>query len=699
MNVRDEILGILRSLREKRRFRDLDGEKLQRLFNESGLAVPERILRRELDPAALLAAWQRREGKPRRLRPWSAVPWILLPAAAAAALVAVALIRFLFFVPDTTGRVLYATGPVQAIGGHGTRTMSVGDTLREGETVHTGDGGKADLAFSDSITLRIGERSDFSTSTVRWGAGSGVFDAMLARGTAIVYAKKCDPGDRIIIRTRSSEALVKGTLFSISAAEDGGSSFRTFEGAIRVRHRIEGWTAMEEGEKSLLRSSIHSTAVTVEEGEYCDVAAISRTGGSDRGDGGPPELAPLTARKIVGSDDELSQEVRDFMGHSADRADLVTGRFLVFPTGAELIIDGTRKAAPERILFLQRGRHDVTIYAPGYETLHENIVAGPDTAFVFALVRQGERGIKSAGRGGDSVLQESGGIRILVGEPGTVKGTLHGIDRWLLHLNSAVHSRPVIDSGSLYLATAGGKLMRIDAADGSIIWNEATGCIDERAGISVRPGGVFVMSGSVLSRRHRDTGNRIWQREIGATATAAPVFFRGTVYVPSSASLVSIDETSGARTGTRVFNAAITSLEADGGRLRLGTAGGGVYTIDAATGDTTSSFEAGDAVASIVPEGSSFMVLTRRGMLIKYGDGAAEPLWRVQTPLDGTAGITRDGRFLSLRDGGNACLYDTSRGVLLWRVVLPRGNAGRLTLRGNRLSFTDTEGNVMTEMF
>jgi hypothetical protein len=697
MNVHDEIKGILAPLLEKGRISGADCEKLLRLFDQSGLELPEHILRRDIDPAALLAAWRRREGKASRMRPRFAAPWILFPAAAAAALIVTAMIRFFFFVPDTTGQVLYVVNRVQAAGSDGTRVLHEGDTIRPGETVHTGAGGKADIGFSDGITVRLGERSDFSPTAVSWGAGSGVFDAVLTGGTAIVCAKKSGPGDTIILRTPFSEALVKGTLFSITVEKDSASSFRTYEGAIRVRYRIDGEPAMRDDER-LLRSRIDSTAVTVGEGERCHVAPLTGAGDGTRRE--VPALTPLVAEEIGGSDDELSREVRDFMSRTAGRADLVTGQFLVFPPEADLIVDGKRKASPGRVFFLDRGRHDVTISAPGYEAKRANITVDPDTAFVFVLARRGEREMQFQGRGGIGSLHEpKTGTGISFGAQGTIKGTVRGTDRWLLHLNSSVRSRPVLDSGSLYLATAEGGLMRIDAASGSIIWSVATGLIDEKAGIAVRPGGVFTVSESALFRRHHDTGGRIWKRGIGGAAAAAPVFLRGKVYLPVAASVISIDEETGARTWKRDLDSEITFMAGTGSGICLGTVGGGVYTIDPSTGEMAAREGAGDAVTAIAAEDSTFFVLTGGGVLLKYGIGGAAPLWRIQTPLSGLAEMKPAGSCISLIEGDNACLYDISSGTLRWRVVFPRGMAGQFQLRGNTLSFVDHAGNVTNAAF
>ena len=105
--------------------------------------------------------------------------------------------------------------------------LEAGAAIREKERIRTGPGAHAVLRLADGSTVDVNERTELFVATA-W-SGQTIH---LQRGDVIVQAAKQRRG-HLRVLTRDSIALVKGTVFAVSAGM-GGSVVSVVEGSVAV---------------------------------------------------------------------------------------------------------------------------------------------------------------------------------------------------------------------------------------------------------------------------------------------------------------------------------------------------------------------------------------------------------------------------------------------------------------------------------
>jgi hypothetical protein len=131
--------------------------------------------------------------------------------------------------PGVRASVESIDGSAYRISDAGSRALSPGDTLGEGEHLRTGGGAHASLRLADGSTIEVGERS-----VVGVGARGRSMTLTLDDGAVIVQAAKRTSG-HLYVKTPDCRVAVTGTVFSVNSGIKG-SRVAVLQGTVHVMH-------------------------------------------------------------------------------------------------------------------------------------------------------------------------------------------------------------------------------------------------------------------------------------------------------------------------------------------------------------------------------------------------------------------------------------------------------------------------------
>ena len=169
-----------------------------------------------------------------------------------------------------------------------------------------------------------------------------------------------------------------------------------------------------------------------------------------------------------------------------------------------------------------------------------------------------------------------------------------------------MESSPLVVENTAYIGTLGGRVMRLDARTGGVLWNvPAEGQV--KASLALAGPNVVVgdYSGHVTAFRRSD-GKQVWSRESpGGTLRGAGRFYGGPavaygrVFIGNiNGRVLALDRDSGEVAWVRVLDDYVYASPAVAGRLvYVGSYDHIFYALDAVTGEVRWTFDAGERIS------------------------------------------------------------------------------------------------------
>jgi FecR protein/Protein of unknown function (DUF3352)/Putative zinc-finger len=131
--------------------------------------------------------------------------------------------------PGVRAEVQSIDGSAYRVSDAGSRPLSPGDKLTEGEHLRTSGGAHAVLRLSDGSTIEVNERSALGV-----GARGHNMTISLDNGAVIVQAARRDSG-HLYVKTPDCRVAVTGTVFSVDSGIKG-SRVAVLQGSVQVAH-------------------------------------------------------------------------------------------------------------------------------------------------------------------------------------------------------------------------------------------------------------------------------------------------------------------------------------------------------------------------------------------------------------------------------------------------------------------------------
>ncbi|MGB3328795.1 MAG: PQQ-binding-like beta-propeller repeat protein [Thermomicrobiales bacterium] len=243
---------------------------------------------------------------------------------------------------------------------------------------------------------------------------------------------------------------------------------------------------------------------------------------------------------------------------------------------------------------------------------------------------------------------------------------------WRFDTGAELLSSPVLDKGTLYIASKTGDLLAVDASTGSLRWRTHLTEYVIRSSPSVSNDTVYVGAGFSLFAINAQTGETRWKADMRYVGQSTPTVADGIVVIASQEEwMFGYD----ARTGAMVWR-----IPTDGvvfgapaianGSVAFGSDKGTVYSVKLSTGELIwRKTVDGGVVAPAVFAGDRVIVSTDRGQTLAFSADKGDPLWSAEVgtlqPMAATQDVVviaaTDGGIhaLSLGDGSASWLYPT----------------------------------------
>jgi hypothetical protein len=148
-------------------------------------------------------------------------------------------------------------------GAESSRLLAVGEELKNGDRIKTGDRAFVMVKIGEDINLRIGENSETVLSSIDRGSDREIF---LTNGKVLSWVEKLRKGDEYRVKTSTAIAAVRGTKF-LTEHSAGRSVVAVGEGKVKV-------TGIKKNEETLVETA--HTAVVEEIIDERDISQVEQ---------------------------------------------------------------------------------------------------------------------------------------------------------------------------------------------------------------------------------------------------------------------------------------------------------------------------------------------------------------------------------------------------------------------------------------
>lgn len=668
-HIKEEINAIVESLRSEGRCSEGQSRSLAVVFDRARFDCPPLDIRQGIAHVRAGAAGRR-----------PAAPAFAMTRAkallAAAALVMAAGAAALIFRAGDGGAVYEAiAGPV-----HGDvrferkgrlSPLGEGTALGAGDTVLTGALSFAELRYRDELIVHIKRNSRFRIDELhRDGGGELRAGLELSSGTALFSFRKLGRGDVAEVRTPTSVAGVRGTSFGVSVSTRRDVRYEVLEGRINVRGRVlldPTETPDEETRLALdeMEHGLAERAVAVEANEVCEVRASEVRALADK-------MERIVADLRLKSGQPDGRRIADAIGTMA--AEAPPPRIYTSAESPPTLMTELRRLSGDL-----RGREE------------------PERADV----KQGGAGIFDRNewmertRASHILVDDSRGLFMAVGMDGRVDALRRGAVAWRFRCGSPILTRPVLDGGIIYLATADERIIALSSDNGKELWTrKVDGVLHFGARPAVDGNGLYLATAKGVLYRFNRQGREEWSLSLPAASYSTPVVEGRLLFVPLQDGRIHVIDTVLRIAVMRIDSGRIvgSSVIARNGRLYYANFEGVVACHNVERDETEWSHRVRGAItADPVVEGEYMYVVSSGGDVVKLSLGGHK-LWSANLGGPVNRSPIVEGRDLYVLSRRVFYVFDTDRGTVQWSIVTPTESATNIAISGRTLYF-GTEGN------
>ncbi len=492
MSSKNEIKNIIENLAADRKYSVINSSRLNALFESYADSAPDfsvnELALQKLKKEALLVK-SVEIVRVKRIK----IAAAFISSAAAAAAIVLLLNLVIPEKPQSGASVALFTGKVSILRNLTSLDMKTGLPLLENDIVVTDSNSTLDIDAGE-IRVRINEKSIVSLNKMLPAKNKNEFSSFLKSGSLIMIVNRLRPNDSVSVKTNTSVAAVRGTVFGVKVSENGTAKYEVFEGKVKVRNSVpENLT--DEFVADKLDEFFEKNSVIIGQNESCKVETNEKFLSSLNRENFKETINKMDLPEPVASDIEpldLSSSAAGFI-RSSKVTDIVQLRIKTIPESAEIKIDGSSKGIGTSFVILKKGLHDISISADGYKPqIQSRQFLNQENEIIISLEKinpvSSDKQLSSLSS--DYVLSDNAKkIIITVSREGIIHAALNNKIIWTLSLKNRVSAQPVILNGLVYIPSYDEIISAVDISNGAIVWKRIyNGRVMESPGIVLNNG-------------------------------------------------------------------------------------------------------------------------------------------------------------------------------------------------------------------
>lgn len=561
MKEQDEnniVREIITRLKSKKKYRNIDFNKLYEIFDQADLKAPEFDSTYELARLKnrIISEKHARLPSPRVFR-----KRILIPAFATLILLFLITPLFIRYILHEENNRIYCTlsnGTIQLMKDGEKAPLREGNSLGINDTVITGDSSSVDLAYSDVLRIRLKENSILSIlklSTSR--EGRIFFNAELSRGKMLIDLVRLSRGDETHVRTPTSVAVVQGTSFGIYVDTDYNVRYEVNRGRVKIKNRLTIAEDMFQGAEAhhlreQLNEAIEKNAIILEQNTYCLVRSKDHNKFKNAVDSLLKKVSEPNTRMEVKDITRISNlmvqpdiqraeshssimipELQEFSRKSIDEKHHQKSYAVsisTLPGYATILVDGETVGRGSTTHFMTKGLHHVEVKAPGFHAKQFDLtIKDKDVKISINLKRIPEHdfNFKEWASQADSsyiVSIPKGDLLLSINREGRIVAVSRKGLIWGYELNAKVNSLPVFDENKLFITTSDERIIAFSLKNGEQLWSRRiNGAIHFNARLMTHKNYLYAGTTKGYLYKFDKNGNLQWTMRLSGGIYSTPV--------------------------------------------------------------------------------------------------------------------------------------------------------------------------------
>ncbi|MFC1668904.1 PQQ-binding-like beta-propeller repeat protein [Spirochaetota bacterium] len=660
MDVNNEIKHIIKSLRSKKKFKEIDGEKLFSLFSNSVLDFTGS----ELDEDSVLTEIKDSIKSSdvagisvfdimKRLR------WIAFPS------VAIFVVAFFLltkeFMPPVLdkAKVYFVRGDVELLRGNKRSKLKYGDDIFSGDKIITGKNSISDFSFNDKVKFRLSQYSEASISRMKRDDSKIDFTINMGRGSVLLNISKLMAVDSVKVKTSATVAVVRGTVFGVKVNNNRSVKFEVFEGKIKVAHRIpDEKSDFNKSVKVKLNEYFEKNSRVINKNEVYSLRNLDSKmlNGLSRYniDRRLPGLSKPGVKVVRPKEFEMSSAL---------------GKFL------EIMVKKDPNIAKDKIKLI--------------EMIKANDARKREESF-FKKWRKSRRS--------KYVLHvNKPRLLISVSSQDLIEASDFKRIKWTFKEKIRVTSKPVFDDRRLYFIGDNHKLYALNLYNGKILWEKIMfGTMRGNIRLVIDGDSIYAAtSGKMLYRLSKD-GKQNWSIAFKDKFEVTPIIGKYMIFLSlKGGKFYGVDRKKGIKVIKVDFKSPIGSMSILNNNIYMTTTSGKLLCYSYKKDEIMWSYNLKDRISTdIIADNKYLYIFTTNGKIYKFSS-SGKMVWNTDISNEISINTMKDNRYLYIASERTFYIIDKDFGRVKWSIVLPRVIAKNIATSKNKVFLVSDKKGIL----